>query len=55
MKRLNSPNSINLSNYEGHSKIVKKNIYAFNKIMENYLQQKNIELLQRKKTLTLNH
>ena len=49
MKRLNSPNSINLSNYEGHSKIVKKNIYAFNKIMENYLQQKNIELLQRKK------
>ncbi len=49
MRRLNSPNSINLSNYEGNSKIVKKNIYAFNKIMENYLQQKNIELLQRKK------
>ena len=50
-KRVNSHNSFYLSNYEGESKVIKKNIYAFNKIMENYLQQKNIELLQRKKNL----
>ena len=49
-KRINSNNSSNLSIYEGENKNIKKNNKnEFNKIMENYLNQRNYDKFQRKK------